>query len=105
MKNLNAREESLDRVRIEIQEEKAAALGRISRTLQEYLENLTRLRMEIEREPSPGSIEAYCKVRSQAKLYYWYLIVQREAIGIRNHSLLSQFYPILPALAPPSIHG
>ncbi len=105
MKNLNARQESLDRTWMEIREEKAAALGRISRTLQEHLANLTRLRLEIEKEPSQCNIEAYNKVRSQAKLYYWYLIVQREAIGIRNHKLLSQFYPIPPVLGPTSIHG
>lgn len=105
MKNLNARQESLDRTWMEIQEEKAAALGRIGRALEDYLANLACLRMEIEKAPSQSNIGAYNKVRSQAKLYYWYLIVQREAIGIRNHKLLAQFYPIPPALVPALIHG
>lgn len=40
------------------------------------------------------------RVRAEAVRYRWYLEVQREALGIRNHRSLDEFYPMPPALDP-----
>lgn len=41
-------------------------------------------------------IEKYNQVREHAKLRYYYLIVTREAMGLRRHHRLDEFYKIPP---------
>jgi hypothetical protein len=36
----------------------------------------------------------YDALRAQALKYRWYLEVQRESIGIRNHAMLDEMYPV-----------
>ena len=83
----------------ELQEERAAALARISRRLERLLEQLQAAREQIARgreEDRARDIEAYRELRQQAVKYRWYLEVQREAIGLRHHQRLDEFYPIPP---------
>jgi hypothetical protein len=97
MMSFKARAEALGRTENEIKSEMAASLGRISGTLQQFIDRLCELRCEIESLSGPassGKVENYRSLHSQAKLYYWYLMVQREAIGIRNHDSLPELYPI-----------
>lgn len=97
MRTLKARAEALDRTDLELKSEMAAALGRISRTLTETIQDLNRLRQKIPGLPKgqrSQAISDYRRTHSRARQYYWYLMVQREAIGIRNHDLLRDLYPI-----------
>jgi hypothetical protein len=83
----------------ELQEERAAALARISRRLERLLEQLQATREQIAQsreEDRARDIEAYRELRQQAVKYRWYLEVQREAIGLRHHQRLDEFYPIPP---------
>ena len=83
----------------ELQEERAAALARISRRLERLLEQLQATREQIARsreEDRARDIQAYRELRQQAVKYRWYLEVQREAIGLRHHHRLDEFYPIPP---------
>jgi len=41
-------------------------------------------------------IDAFNKVREEVKLCYYYLIVTREALGLRKHHWIEQHYPIPP---------
>ena len=41
-------------------------------------------------------VAAYRELRQQAVKYRWYMEVQREAIGLRHHQRLDEFYPIPP---------
>jgi hypothetical protein len=97
MISLKARAEMLGRTEAELRAEMAASLGRIGRTLSSLIAELNHIRQqsaslsELERS---AKFDQYQSVRSRAKLYFWYLIVQRESIGIRNHSLLMELYPI-----------
>ena len=68
----------------ELNEERAAALSRISRTLESLLAQLT-----VERDP-----DKHAELRRRAVKYRWYLEVQREALGMRDHRLLDEFYRI-----------
>ena len=97
MLSWKARAEALGRTEAEIRSEMASALGRIGRTLSSMIADLHQL----QQMPVPGSEmervqqqKAYKELRSRAKLYYWYLTVQREAIGIRNHDSLREQYSI-----------
>lgn len=76
----------------EIVEEKASALGRISRKLEGYLCELAALR---ERFLAGADCAAeYEEVRRQAELYFWYLTVQREVLGFTDHEALARAYPV-----------
>ena len=83
----------------ELQEERAAALARISRRLERLLDQLQAMREQIAScrdEDRAGNIAAYRELHQQAVKYRWYLEVQREAIGIRQHQHLDEFYRIPP---------
>jgi len=92
MMNLKARAEMLGRTEMELRSEMAASLGRIGRTLQNLILQLREIRDSVEIGEQKRKL--YLELRQQAQLYYWYLIVQREAIGIRNHDSVIQDYRI-----------
>jgi hypothetical protein len=89
----------------ELQEERAAALARISRRLERLLEQCEATRAQIAHgggsdrrsdEDRARDLAAYRELRKQVVKYRWYLEVQREAIGLRNHQGLDEFYRIPP---------
>lgn len=103
MMSFKAKAESLGRTETEIKSEMAAALGRIGGTLASLIADLRRLREEMQgiSEQSRDEIrEQYRSIHARARLYYWYLMVQRESIGIRNHDALRELYPIPPIELP-----
>jgi hypothetical protein len=85
----------------ELNEERAAALTRISRRLESLIEQLGAARERIARAGEadrPREIDDYQRLRREAVRYRWYLEVQREALGLRHHHLLDTFYPIPAAI-------
>ena len=44
--------------------------------------------------------EDFSRARAEALRHRWYLEVQREALGIRNHRRLDEFYPMPAPLDP-----
>lgn len=95
--------EQHDRLHRELTEERAAALRRIAGTLEALIAELQTLRARItalgeaDRAPMLG---AYRDLRRRALRYRWYLEVQREALGLRHHHRLDEFYPIPDPLEP-----
>ena len=88
-----------DRVLRELHEERASALTRISRTLESLIGELHALRATIADAPQSDrdrEIARYHELRKRALKYRWYLEVQREALGLRHHHRLDEFYPIPP---------
>ena len=86
----------------ELQEERAAALTRISRRLERLLEQLDATREQLahgRNEDRARDVAAYRELREEAVKYRWYLEVQREAIGLRQHEHLDEFYRIPPELS------
>jgi hypothetical protein len=84
----------------ELQEERAAALARISRRLERLIDQLQAAREQIAHggdKDRARNVAAYRELRTQAVKYRWYLEVQREAIGLRQHQRLDEFYRIPPA--------
>lgn len=87
----------------ELNEERAAALFRISRRLETLIDDLHARRMRVDASSGPArAAEAaqFERVRAEALEYRWYLEVQREAIGLRSHRLLDDFY-VIPRLESP----
>jgi CRP-like cAMP-binding protein len=84
----------------ELQEERAAALSRISRRLERLLDQLAATRAQIAQardEDRARVVAAYRELHTEAVKYRWYLEVQREAVGLRQHQPLDEFYPIPPS--------
>jgi hypothetical protein len=83
----------------ELQEERAAALARISRRLEFLIAQLEATREQIRHaadEDRARHVAAYRELHKQAMKYRWYLEVQREAVGLRQHQLIDDFYRIPP---------
>jgi hypothetical protein len=86
----------------ELNEERAAALLRISRTLESLIADLhaSRARALLATGAERArELDVYRALRARAVEYRWYLEVQREALGLRHHHRLDEFYPI-PAADP-----
>jgi len=89
------------RIELELMEERAAALRRISETLDSLIEQLKALRVRIgdvhwsNRSPD---VAEYRELRRRAVRYRWYLEVQREAIGLHPDHRLDEFYRIPDAI-------
>jgi len=81
----------------ELNEERAAALRRISGTLETLIHQLQASRERL-RQVSGADRErefaAFRDLRERALKYRWYLEVQREALGIRRHDTLDEFYKV-----------
>jgi hypothetical protein len=83
----------------ELNQERAAALLRISGTLDSLIAQLQAARERLTRLRGPDrerQVEEYRELRRQAVRYRWYLEVQREALGLRHHHRLDEFYEIPP---------
>ena len=84
----------------ELNEERAAALHRISSTLESLIRQLHASRERVRQASGADrerEIAAWRDLRARAARYRWYLEVQREALGIRRHDVLDEFYR-LPVL-------
>ena len=98
--DIRLRAELLGRTEEEIRSEMAEALGRIGRRFQNLLEELKQLESVATQEAGPGLLQKYRDVLREARLYHWYLIVQREAMGLRDHRIVYLEYDV-----PASVKG
>jgi len=113
------KEESVDILREEFLQERAAVLGRAGMAVEDVLAELAKLDQEIqikkeqlqslmldeETRLSAGErqliveeinidIEQFNIVIEKARLKYYYLIVTREAMGLRRHKMVQEMYVI-----------
>lgn len=83
----------------EIQREKAASLGRIAAMLESHLSELARLGEALEVQSGEGdadALAAYDRVREEALRWRWYLLVQRESLGLLDPRPVLERYPVRP---------
>lgn len=86
----------------ELNKEKASGLGHTGRLLEVAIERLQGLRAKLtscadtERRELVAEYDA---TRARALELKWYLEVQREAMGLRKHGDLDQYFPIPGPLA------
>jgi hypothetical protein len=94
---VSQREEALQRTEKEILAEKAATLGRAGERLDAALALAARLLVAVERAGDGPAREIaladYREARARALDARHTLIIQREAIGLRNHRILDQQFP------------
>jgi hypothetical protein len=85
------------RIELELMEERAAALRRISQTLESLIEQLQALRArigDVHWSNRSSEVAEYRELRRRAVRYRWYLEVQRESIGLHPDYRLDEFYRI-----------
>jgi hypothetical protein len=81
----------------QLNEERISALVRISKTLESLLAQLHDARIRVagaRGDARARELATYRDLHQRATLYRWYLEVQREALGIRHHQGLDEFYAI-----------
>lgn len=96
MKAQDLTEEALA-IETEILQEKAATLARIANTLSAHLDKLYSERDSVLTGPPeerPERVRRFHELRDLVRTWHWYLIVQREANGLRHHGALARHYPI-----------
>ena len=99
---MEGREEALQRTEQEIRAEKAATLGRAGERLEQSLAAAADIRRALDAAADPAArtrLRAdYEAARRRALDARRILIIQREAIGLRNHRLVDQQFPEPPPL-------
>jgi hypothetical protein len=84
----------------ELNEERVAALRRISSTLESLISQVQASRERVRQISGPErdrEFAALRDLRARALKYRWYLEVQREALGLLRHDGLDEFYRV-PAI-------
>jgi len=96
--------ESLERTEREIAAEKAATLGRAGERLEAALREVAVVRARWVTATTPNDRERlaheYARVREAALVARRTLLIQREALGLRQHRVVDQLYPEPPRLSP-----
>lgn len=95
--NFKIRAMLIDKTEEEIREEMASALGRIGKKLEVLITELNNLKEKAvlcNDDELANALDEYKKIHTEARLYYWYLIIQRESIGLTNHDLVHTMYRI-----------
>jgi hypothetical protein len=90
-------------VETELAQEKVATLARIANTFAAHLERLHRARegvLAASPAERPARVQRFRELSELVQTWHWYLIVQREANGLRHHEALAELYPI-PRLPVP----
>ncbi len=79
--------------------EKASTLGRVGHRLEGLLDQLAQVEAELAGGGDRATLVArHAALRAQAKEQLWFLIVQREALGLFRHADVYRVYPIPPRL-------
>ena len=95
------RAEALDAVAVELRSEQAAALGRGGRMLEAVLETLTQVEQQLattEGAARQPLLREHLELRKKAETQQWYLVVQREALGLYQHGGVYERFPIPRAI-------
>ena len=94
---MNRHAESVGRVENEIRAEKAAALGRAGERLEVALNELRdaaqKLAEPLDEARRAELRAAYQTARQRVRTARLHLLIQREAIGLRNHRVVDQQFP------------
>ncbi|WP_224247819.1 hypothetical protein [Hyalangium gracile] len=88
-------------IEIALRQEKVGALRRVGDTLEKMLGELKELERQLRTLTGPARakpLAAYHQLRADAEYQRWCLVVQREAMGLFNHSEVDLMYPVPPQL-------
>ena len=100
---MTGRSDRHDQLLREIAEERVAALTRIARHLEQRIQTLNDMRAgftEVSGDARTALLHRYRELRRDALRYRWYLDVQREALGLRPHETVDEYYGVPGPLDP-----
>lgn len=86
-------------IEVQIRQEKASALRRVGDKLETLIGKMVTLEAELRTlagPPRAKKVEEYQKLWAEADHQRWYLIIQREAMGLFDHAEVDLMYPIPP---------
>lgn len=90
----------IDLLNAEFREESTSALGRIGRKLEAAIAEATALGEKLDTlAPGPERAATFARyelARQESETFRYYLEVQREAMGLRQHGMLDAVYPLPP---------
>jgi hypothetical protein len=90
-------------VEVHIRQEKASSLRRTGDKLDKLIAELVQEEAALRTlsgPPRASRVTLYTQMRADAEYQRWCLVVQREAMGLWNHSEVELMYPIPPAVKP-----
>ena len=86
----------------ELRQEMAASLGRVAGVIEDSIARCLALAAQAAALPDGDEqrrvIARHEEARERAREYLFYLVVQREAIGLRNHDVIQHTYIVPPRL-------
>jgi hypothetical protein len=88
-------------IEVEMQSEKASALRRVASRLESLLLELAETERTLRGLSGPGRarlVARHRELRAEAEKQRWYLIVQREAMGLRHHGDIYELYRLPDAV-------
>jgi hypothetical protein len=95
---LDRKHHAHQRTERDLHAERAAALGHASRALEAALAAYTAAEAACAADPSPGPRSHRQEALAHAGERLWYLVIQREAIGLRRHDELLETLRVPPAV-------
>ncbi len=91
----SAREVALDVVlELDLRQEQASSLGRTGRRIERALRQMRAAAEAWRADGNPEHARTFDEARRKARQYRWELVVQREAMGLTDHTAVHQAYPI-----------
>ncbi len=83
-------------IEAELVKERASALRRVAGKLEASLEALAAVERQLEKGQGERAalLAEHERLRGEAERFRWYLIVQRDAIGVSRHDDVLALYPI-----------
>jgi len=84
-RTMNRKHQAYQRTERDLHAERAAALGRASRELEAALGEYASAEASCAADPSPAPLARRRAALAHAGERLWYLVVQREAVGLRRH--------------------
>lgn len=88
-------------IEVEIQSEKASAMRRVASRLEALLVELAETEKALWGTSGPTRahlVARHRELRADAEKQRWYLIVQREAMGLRHHGDIYELYRVPDAV-------
>jgi Na+/phosphate symporter len=88
-------------IEVEMQSEKASALRRVASRLESLLVELVETEKAVRGLSGPARerlVARHRELRAEAEKQRWYLIVQREAMGLRHHGDIYELYRLPEAV-------
>jgi hypothetical protein len=88
-------------IEVEMQSEKASALRRVALRLESLLAELQETERALHGLSGPARarfVARHRELRADAEKQRWYLIVQREAMGLRHHGDIYELYRLPSAV-------